>query len=220
MESVSDQLPKQHEDKSVDMQYARKGCQIAEFVANPISNCKDPISTYLSMRVEEREKFIGGLKCEEQDAIRDELGRIKQTRINFSSYENKKNMMEGLKRARQEWKEAVEKEHLGRRSSWSADDVFEDQTQPVNIEDYYGFKAYVMHFRREEGTGYIGYTQKHDKYIGTYPDQKISVHELLEEANNNPLTATPDENTLRYFHLPTNHMRWVEVSISDIVLQK
>jgi len=49
-------------------------------------------------------------------------------------------------------------------------------------------------------------------------DDKISIHQLLHEEENNPLLRPYAEGTIRHVHLPANNMRWVEVSVSQIDL--
>lgn len=47
-----------------------------------------------------------------------------------------------------------------------------------------------------------------------FPDQKIPLNRLLydEDPERNPLLRKCPEDTIRYFHVPANDMKWVEVS--------
>ncbi|KAI1497760.1 hypothetical protein F5X99DRAFT_432688 [Biscogniauxia marginata] len=50
---------------------------------------------------------------------------------------------------------------------------------------------------------------------GTYPSQKVTVKTLLEDdTRGNPLMRTLEDNTIRYVHLPSNNMAWVEKAIA------
>lgn len=72
----------------------------------------------------------------------------------------------------------------------------------------YGLKACIMHFVK--GGGGHTHIHKHKKVIGNFPNQKISVDELLTKSEDNPLNEECPPNRLRYFHLPTNNMAWIE----------
>lgn len=75
----------------------------------------------------------------------------------------------------------------------------------------YGLKACIMHFKKGSG----GHTHKysHDEVKGEFPDQKILIEELLKGTSNNPLREPCKPDQFRYFHLPTNNMAWIEVSL-------
>lgn len=84
----------------------------------------------------------------------------------------------------------------------------------VELEPLYGFKACAMYFEKTHSS-WTGYTSKHKKYIGEFPNQKIPMQCILEETEGNPLTEPCGKDTIRYFHFPTNNMCWIEVSKSS-----
>jgi hypothetical protein len=68
-----------------------------------------------------------------------------------------------------------------------------------------------MYFKRGAG----GHTHNHKcrAVEGQFPNQKIPVHIILSDIEDNPLREQCKSGTFRYFHLPTNNMAWIEVSI-------
>ncbi|KFA54065.1 hypothetical protein S40293_05549 [Stachybotrys chartarum IBT 40293] len=81
------------------------------------------------------------------------------------------------------------------------------------------FNAYFIEF---SGTRGLTDESKRDDgsrvYKGKFPNQKISVDDLLHDANVNPLRkqtpAKGQPKKIRYFHLPANNMKWVEEAIA------
>jgi len=231
-----------HQDVFPDMQYAKHGCAPGDFLAEPWKYCQDPTNTYLSLRFDQRKDFKSKLNKKQLDRIQHEEKRIEQTRVNFSSYERKKSMMEDLKMARREWKmevrtrcgeyvnkiqergpklplrwnrnQELDLRLLDRVKAWNVDDdPFHSNLSP-HLEPEYGFKACAMYFKKEKkGAGYDKFTYDHPKFLpGSFPNQKLLVHTLLEDKDDNPLSKSCPDNQLRYFHFPTNNMRWIEVS--------
>lgn len=78
-------------------------------------------------------------------------------------------------------------------------------------EPLYGFRASAIYFKKQ-GNQWVGDTHQHPRFIGKdrFPNQKISVHDLLERADS-PLSQDCGSDTIRYFHFPTNNMSWIEV---------
>ena len=54
-----------------------------------------------------------------------------------------------------------------------------------------------------------------------FPNQKISLNRLLydQDPERNPLIKPCTEDVVRYFHVPANDMKWVEVDISHSLLE-
>jgi len=115
-----------------------------------------------------------------------------------------------------------EKRVLDAVPSWPIDrtmepDVVTDEPTPEAPGDItvdkgnYGLKACIMHFKRGAG----GHTHNHKcrAVEGQFPNQKIPVHVLLSDIEDNPLREQCKMGTFRYFHLPTNNMARIEVSI-------
>jgi hypothetical protein len=85
--------------------------------------------------------------------------------------------------------------------------------EPKKRDPDHGFKACAMYFSpSSDGTGWVGASAEHIDFIGKFPNQKIPVHQLLREDQNNPLTKN-EGHYLRYFHFPANNMSWVEVRV-------
>ncbi len=52
-----------------------------------------------------------------------------------------------------------------------------------------------------------------ERCTDTFPDQRIRIKDLLynKDKNANPLMSDCEEDEIRYFHIPSNNMEWVEV---------
>jgi hypothetical protein len=102
-----------------------------------------------------------------------------------------------------------------RLKDWNVEDKSEDDTINPKPENEYGFKACAIYFKKSADDVWEPYTHDHRKFKdGKFPNQKISVHDLLQpspDAYGNPLSEPCGEDRLRYFHFPSNNMRWIEV---------
>jgi hypothetical protein len=206
-----------------------------EFAEEPWEHSRDPINTYLGLRYSARTQFKEKVSKEAEKRIQKEEDRIQKLRVRFAPCNNEKNnkrkeLMESLKTTRQEWKKEASLDAERRLEKWVRgregdlallrrvkcwDTRVEAETGEVKEpEPLYGFKAGAIHFKKVPGSGYVGYDSKHKKYRGEFPHQKISLHDLLEEDKDNPLSATCEPGALRYFHLPSNNMSWIEVSLT------
>jgi hypothetical protein len=89
----------------------------------------------------------------------------------------------------------------------------EDTTEEPELEPYYGFKASAMYFQKTDEGHWRGHTNRlNPRYKGTsFPNQKISIKDILEENEDNPLMEKCPDDEFRYFHFPTNNMSWIEV---------
>jgi hypothetical protein len=171
--------------------------------------------------------------------------RIRQTRINFTNdpkNPKKKRMMARLKSAKLAWKAEVKErreeyidkikslpkfprswtrnqeldiELLERVAAWKVEDDPEEENSQQDPEEEYGFKACAIYFQKSRN-GWEPHTHDHPKFKdGKFPNQKISVHDLIQKATDNPLSEPCDDDKLRYFHFPSNNMRWIEVRIEN-----
>ncbi|KAH7390185.1 hypothetical protein BKA64DRAFT_116535 [Cadophora sp. MPI-SDFR-AT-0126] len=242
--SVINEIPSENrwhrarEDVHVDIQYIHTECTLDNYVAEPWENCKDHTSTYLSLRFDKREDFKTKISKEKLERILHEENRIQQTRVNFAANgEKKKEMMDNLKSAKKEWKgevihrreeyvakvrehppkfrdQTLDLELLERVKAWSADDLVEESTLQPKLDFEYGFKACAIYFQKK-GSGYEDYTHNNPNFLPSrFPNQKISVHNILAEKADNPLAEPCPPNTLRYFHFPSNNMRWIEKAMA------
>ena len=95
-------------------------------------------------------------------------------------------------------------------------------------EDYFNMNTYAMYFKKNEaspGSGgsedsetspepqtWIGHDSDDTSFSGRFPNQKIPAETLLDQRQDSPLKRSSGSNCIRYFHIPTNNMKWVEVS--------
>jgi hypothetical protein len=69
----------------------------------------------------------------------------------------------------------------------------------------YDIKASMIYFKNSRPFDVPGVDHN-------FPNQKISVKDLLCDEEDNPLMQSCDDDMIRYFHFPANNMIWVEVS--------
>jgi len=86
----------------------------------------------------------------------------------------------------------------------------EPAESPCALEPLYGLKIGVIYFKKTD-LGLSPYTYRHKKLSGEFPNQKISAFDILENESDNPLSERCPDDTVRYFHFPTNNMSWIEV---------
>lgn len=182
----------------------------SEYAKEPWEHSRDPTNTYLGLRYSDRTPFLGKVEEEEKGRIISEENRIEQLRVNFASQESKKDLMECLRTTRQKWKEEA-----STRRPRPFEEVKNIVTHiEVHEKPLYGLKAGAIHFKQEApGSGYVGFDFKHPNYSSKFPDQKLSLQGLLEVEKDNPLSAPCGDGCLRYFHLPSNNMRWIEAGL-------
>lgn len=101
---------------------------------------------------------------------------------------------------------------LARVASWTTDDKPENPALKALAEEEYGFRASAIYFKRSDH-GWQPDTHANPHFLpeGKFPNQKIRVHDLLKDVENNPLSEPCEDGRMRYFHFPSNNMRWIEV---------
>ncbi|RYO94597.1 hypothetical protein DL762_000489 [Monosporascus cannonballus] len=293
-------------DEFVDTQYLKPNSSVEDYEKEPWEHCQDATSAYLSLRLEDRSEFLRNLDEPRRTRVNEELKEIEKVRKQFSSYANKKGLMDKLHSSKKEWREEVARnvrnferevekfqrelnerktkvdsnhpgfkaelknlrrpqnqkinegselsrkrkdleeewaerldqkyrrhwELIQRLKGWEAParsvpaQSQQEATDPntaglspgeedVKPEPLYGLKASVMYFRLDEDTNtLVGYNSEHPKYDGEFPNQKISMHEILNEPNENPLMEDCPQDCIRYFHFPANNMSWIETAIA------
>jgi len=60
--------------------------------------------------------------------------------------------------------------------------------------------------------GWETYVVDHNCKASESKWSRISIHKLLHQEENNPLSAKYVSGTIRHVHLPANNMTWVQVS--------
>ena len=89
---------------------------------------------------------------------------------------------------------------------------------PDNSEDDpqkpdYGYNGWIAVWEEDKGWVSIDHPLVH----GSFPHQKISIQQFLYNKEGTPLKRSSRKDQLRYFHLPANNMKWVEVRHTDSV---
>lgn len=99
----------------------------------------------------------------------------------------------------------------------------------AELDECFGINSYAMYFEnksesthrpgrqkqnqtRPEIATWIGCNSDDERFGGNFPNQKMPVEQLLQSSGS-PLKPKPDSKFIRYFHIPTNNMSWVEVML-------
>lgn len=112
-----------------------------------------------------------------------------------------------------------------RSSAWRAQAGGDSASvSPASSDQYFGINSHAMYFRKskeyftQEGMAGVSYPETwngHDsddaRFSGHFPHQRIPVKELFSQ-DHTPLKRQSNSECIRYFHIPTNNMNWVEVS--------
>lgn len=96
-------------------------------------------------------------------------------------------------------------------------------------EDYFNMNTYAMYFKKDETVPadggsrdgetpsepqtWTGHDSDDKRFSGKFPNQKIPAKTLLDYGQDSPLQQRSGSKCIRYFHIPTNNMKWVEVSL-------
>lgn len=80
------------------------------------------------------------------------------------------------------------------------------------VDPYYGFKACAIYFKKNADGTLSGCQSPMDKSKRKFPNEKISIEDILGDSDESPLSIPCEKNMVRYFHFPSNNMKWIEVS--------
>lgn len=212
----------QHEDVFVDMQFAKPSCNDPIlFAAEPWKYCTNILGCYLATRYERKEEFMNNLSPDVQSRIQHEIERIARIRLDLLSSEITRHRVLDFHAARQAWKQH-RKDFYALRSNrfdprnvrfWNLDADLDVETLLLNRPQNHdsGFKASALYFHKDEDNVYVGTTHSHPDLRGIFPDQRITVTNILADSTNNLLSQPCPSKHLRHFHLPATDLMWAEV---------
>ncbi|KAJ4865084.1 corA-like mg2+ transporter protein domain-containing protein [Trichoderma breve] len=77
------------------------------------------------------------------------------------------------------------------------------------------FKVGVMYFKKEDDRQWRGEQYEDiDSSSGEFPNQKVKMDTILSNTIENRKLFERDEESIKYFHFPANHMGWIETAIT------
>lgn len=94
-------------DKYIDTQYVKPSSTADQYAEKPWEHCQDYLASYLSLREQSKSAFRHEIDETQQYRITRENHRIDWTRKRFSSYDNKKSLIQTLEDSKREWREEV-----------------------------------------------------------------------------------------------------------------
>ncbi|KAI9147648.1 hypothetical protein HJFPF1_12678 [Paramyrothecium foliicola] len=206
--------------------------------AHDSENITDKLIHYVGcIQYCEREAYYDSLPEDTQLQIKVELRRIDYIRRVIESSDADKSLAARVTSSVSEWRKYSKKE-VEKVTRWSAIAKPERkgyrahnpnatrQAKEVKPEDYdpnKDFNAYYIEYVKSEGKTNTELRPSGEfLYKNKFPNQKLSVHNLLYDKSINPLSrkklaadaAGQPPDRIRYFHLPANNMKWVEDAIA------
>lgn len=164
------------------------------------------------LKLSERQRFLEHLPKRNQAQIREEENRTYQLRLILEA-DSAKQTREGVlfsrhRQSLRQWQTSrnVEKELKKCPSSPSVSSTTSTTSEtPIGNVDIF---ANMMFFKDSAPHTLADFLPEE------FPDQKIPLKQLLydEDPLRNPLTRRCPDGMIRYFHVPGNDMKWVEVS--------
>jgi hypothetical protein len=119
-------------DLAIDTQYASKNSSPTDYAHTPWKTYKDATNSYLSVRFDQRKKFLQEVGEAERHRINHELDRISKTRKAFSKNPKKKQLIENLGSSLQIWKQDV----LESIPSFVADLKTKEESQSAEVPNH------------------------------------------------------------------------------------
>jgi len=152
------------------------------------------------LKASEHEAYFTSLPQKSKRRIVEEKLRIRRLRTHFEARPKTENgvALKKFENSLSDWR----KLNLRRDPEPERSQRLED---PPDRSVDYDIKASMIYFKNSTPFDVPGVDN-------TFPNQKISVKDLLCDEENNPLMQSCDDDMIRYFHFPANNMIWVEVS--------
>lgn len=184
-------------------------------VENHELDIADHVTHYFGcIEICKREEFFLSLDASTQESISTELRRVDYLRrtLEDSGATEESSLVEDQTRIHKKWtaehKDNIEKiRGIRNRREGPLYEPYKHRA----LDEYNAdkdLKAYMICFEKGKGV-----SVDNEMCQGSFPNQKLPVHDLLREPES-PLRrsdSSPGESRVRYFHLPSNNMKWVQV---------
>ncbi|KAF7533567.1 hypothetical protein G7054_g6956 [Neopestalotiopsis clavispora] len=193
-------------DRFVDTSYIKVNSSEEKYLEAPWYHYKNPLASYLSLRFAEKDGFREIL----EDVSTDDWNRVVHEieRVNLDRQNQCKTPSPCI----------CQPKIFDFLST-----VHPSQAPEVHGADdpYHGFRAGAMYFKKRIDGTLDGITSSNEKYSNEkykptkFPNQKIALADILDNADGNPLSEKRPDGEVRYFHFPSNNMEWIEKAISQ-----
>lgn len=186
--------------------------------------------SYHRMTVRQAQEYVEDLRLnnriKELEKLEDDERRILETCARLSKNASTRKLQEDLKRSFRRWCKEVADKDKGKdkgkkiglsgadRESFVKPNILAGSGKPpVRVRDdddpARDMNAYFIFFEKD-GKAWKGKTHRGPGFptYEQFPNQRISIHEALNDHTHNPFKPTHDENDnpqLRYIHIPANH---------------
>ena len=158
-------------DEYIDLQYAKSSSSAEDYVREPWKHHQDPVACYLSLRLSDRKDFYDKLTNPEKKRVKRETDRIEQARQRFSSWKNKRGLMNELEKYKTEWKKEARKNlEIFRHQNRELQQELEKQPRK-DVGKYRGFTQELQELEQKAGSGEApDSTAEHELVLGTTRD--------------------------------------------------
>jgi hypothetical protein len=167
------------------------------------NNIRDEVLHYFGcLGDEEREGYFHRLPDHKKRRIEKEKRRILEQRHLFENDRKLKDLVASLNQSMR-----LHSLFQNREMIRAPIELIEGYEKPCK-ENGFCMSAYAI-FKKKSGF------YDDERCTDTFPDQRIRIKDLLynKDKNANPLMRECDEDEIRYFHIPSNNMEWVEVRV-------
>jgi hypothetical protein len=152
------------------------------------------------LKASEHEAYFASLPQKSKHRIVEEKLRIRRLRTHFEARpKTEKGVpLKKFKSSLSDWRKLNLRQEPEQERSQPLDSL-PDMSVDCDI------KASIIYFKNSRPYDVPGVDNN-------FPNQKISVKDLLSDEEDNPLMRECEDDTIRYFHFPANNMIWVEAS--------
>lgn len=201
--------------------------KIKEAEEKDVWDSKSITKSYHRLRFEELEGYVKNLNDYDKEKLKTDARRIQRSRVCLENLDAKELFL-GCDTAFKDWRSDAEikrdvkfKYPLSARArgtkslDFVEDSIDFNEVSEADRDAAHDFNTGVLFFEKcgvgwRKATYHGNGFDEHEKF----PNQKMTVHKALFDQNHNPFGVTKDKQErqyLKYIHLPSNHMEWVEV---------
>ncbi|KAI0197001.1 hypothetical protein F4808DRAFT_299052 [Astrocystis sublimbata] len=195
-------------------------CERQDFLHGNTRIWEDELEHQRNLQGQNADETVENMKKGWKSNIESEMRRIATLRHALSSDEQDKHLVKDVEESGQSWRMSEEyKSNIDRVKEWRG-----NATQSISEPE---FTSPARAYSPEEDTSVPviqfkagrGFSETcDDRLSGKFPNQKTTVKKLLEvsdqKANLLHNNRDFDNNHIKYFHIPTNNMKWAEEAIA------
>ncbi|KAH7382941.1 hypothetical protein BKA64DRAFT_683555 [Cadophora sp. MPI-SDFR-AT-0126] len=155
------------------------------------------------LKASEHQEFFANLPQKSRNRVVEEKLRVRKLVSHLEARPKSEGgeALQNLRSSLSAWRSLRQRRAPEQSQAWPLDDRIDDSVD-------FDIKASMIYFKNSRP-----YTVP--EFDNVFPNQKISVKDLLsDDTENNPLMQPCENDTIRYFHFPANNMVWIEEAIA------